>query len=421
MPLLGTLKNVPIMLLRCPLKSLLRPPRRLYATSVLQKLNPHPHIPEPFAYPQSQPEINDDIYVAMSSGVDSSVTAALLSKMHKNVCGVYMANWSQLAKCTEGEWSDVQRVCDHLQIPCERVNFEKEYWADVFTPMLEMYENGFTPNPDLGCNTYIKFGKMIEHLAARYDVNSKNWWLATGHYARVEKASANKYNLLRAYDGNKDQSYYLANIPGKVLPRILLPLGHYTKPQVRKMAAEFGLHTALKADSQGLCFVSPDHTKFRHFLDEFLPPKPGNIITEDGKVWGKHQGIWHATIGQRLGVSMPQGNPKYSGVWFVGEKRIATNEIVIVKGGQNEKLFLKLLEVSNWAWINCDPQEDLEELTLQFRSLQDPVEVSLISVGEKSVTIELKDPQRAMAPGQNAVLYKGNKVLGAGVLMKTFH
>lgn len=118
---------------------------------------------------------------------------------------------------------------------------------------------------------------------------------------------------------------------------------------------------------------------------------------------------------------MPQGNPKYSGVWFVSEKRIATNEIVIVKGGQNEKLFLKLLEVSNWAWINCDPQEDLEELTLQFRSLQDPVEVSLISVGEKSVTIELKDPQRAMAPGQNAVLYKGNKVLGAGVLMKTFH
>lgn len=401
-------------------RSLLRPFSRSYSNVITQKLNPHPEIPEPFAYRQSQPDHNDDIFVAMSSGVDSSVTAALLSAKYPNVKGIYMANWSQLAKCTEGEWSTVQKVCDQLNIPCERVNFEKEYWADVFSPMMEMYEKGLTPNPDLGCNKFIKFGKMIDHLAAKYAAKEKRWWLATGHYARVERCENEKFNLIRAYDGNKDQSYYLASISSGVLPRMLLPLGHFTKVQVRKMAAELELHTASKPDSQGLCFVSPDHTKFRHFLDEFIPPKPGNIITEDGKVWGQHQGIWHATVGQRLGISMPQGDPKYSGVWFVSEKRVATNEIVIVKGGSNERLFLKKLKVGEWAWLNDIEHERLEKLTLQYRSLQTPIEIDLLAIEDNKILIETKEKQRAMAPGQNVVVYQGNRVLGSGVLLKTF-
>lgn len=357
----------------------------------------------------------------MSSGVDSSVVAALLSQKYKNVRGIYMANWSQLAKCTEGEWSTVQKVCDQLGIPCDRVNFEKEYWADVFTPMVQMYESGLTPNPDLGCNKFIKFGKMIEHLAAKYENASKKWWLATGHYARVECQDSEKYNLIKAYDGNKDQSYYLASISKNVLPRMLLPLGHYTKVQTRKMAAELGLSTATKPDSQGLCFVSPDHTKFRHFLDEFIPPKPGNIITEDGKVWGRHQGIWHATIGQRLGVSMPQGDPRYTGVWFVSEKRMETNEIVIVKGGNNEKLYLKKLRATDWEWLDrIDPEEYVGELSMQYRSLQDPVKVETFSENGSEVHITTEELQRAMTPGQSVVLYLGNKVLGSGMLKETY-
>lgn len=399
---------------------LLRQSKRYVAFNQFQKLNPHPSIPEPFAYQQAKPQQNDEIYVAMSSGVDSSVTAALYASKYPHVKGIYMANWSQTAKCTESEWNDVQKVCQQIGIPCERVNFEKEYWADVFMPMIEMYENGLTPNPDLGCNKYIKFGKMIEHLSNKYSTREKKWWLATGHYARVETAKTGP-RLLKAYDANKDQSYYLASTPSEVFKNVLMPLGHYTKPQVRQLAQDFGLHTASKPDSQGLCFVSPDHSKFRHFLDEFIPPKPGNIITEDGKIWGTHKGLWHATIGQKLGISMPQGDPQYQGVWFVSEKRIDTNELVIVRGGNNEKLFKLILKVCDWEWLgDGELAATSDNLHIQFRSLQEPVPIRSLTMKDKGeIDFHLHKSERAMAPGQNVVLYDGYRVLGSGTLIET--
>lgn len=406
-----TAKPLPLMSLRRLTFS------RFFTLAHSQKFNPHPTVAEPFAYKQSFPNNDDEIIVAMSSGVDSSVTAALYASKYRNVRGIYMANWSQTAKCTEAEWNDVQKVCHQLKIPCERVNFEKEYWSDVFAPMVEMYEQGLTPNPDLGCNRYIKFGKMIEHLGNKF-ANDKKWWLATGHYARVESTPTGP-RLLRAYDGNKDQSYYLANIKPSVLGNVLMPLGHYTKPQVRQLAKEYDLHTAKKPDSVGLCFVSPDHTKFRHFLDEYIAPKPGNIVTEDGKVWGTHQGLWHATIGQKLGISMPQGDPKYNGVWFVSEKRVESNELVIVKGGKNEALYKVGVKAEQWEWFNKEARLE-DDLFIQYRSLQEPAKVKQMEVGDGSVVFSLEQKQRAMAPGQNVVLYQGNAVLGSGVLSLTF-
>lgn len=402
---------------------LLRSPILRYnypARTFVQHLHPHPSVPEPHAYREAVPAPTDHVVVAMSSGVDSSVTAAIYAAKYKNVKGVYMANWSQSAKCTEGEWNDVQRVCESIGIPCERVNFEKDYWSQVFLPMIEMYENGMTPNPDLGCNRFIKFGVMMDHLAAKYANKEHKWWLATGHYARIENSGYGSAKLIRAYDGNKDQSYYLANISPQVLPRLLMPLGHYTKPQVRAMAEQFNLHTASKPDSQGLCFVSPDHTKFRHFLDEFIPPKPGNIITQDGKVWGQHQGIWHATVGQRSGISMPQGDPRYQGIWFVSEKRKQTNELVIVRGKDHPALYSKNIRVGLWEWL-VEPSVDFSPggLSIQFRSLQKPVPISDFSIRGSDVAMSLQHEQRAMAPGQNIVLYDGNIVLGSGVLMET--
>lgn len=397
---------------------------RQYLT-IIQKTNPHPSISEPFAYPQSTPKSNDEIVVAMSSGVDSSVTAALLTEKYgpENVRGIYMANWSQTAKCTEGEWNDVQKVCSQLKISCERVNFEKEYWSDVFSPMIDMYQRGLTPNPDLGCNRYIKFGKMIEHLSMRFKNLQKKWWLATGHYARVELTEGGQCNLLKAFDANKDQSYYLASIPRSVLSNVLMPLGHYTKPQVRELARTFKLCTSEKPDSVGLCFVSPDHTKFRHFLDEYIPPNPGSIITEDGKIWGQHQGLWHATIGQKLGISMPQGDPNYKGVWFVSEKRVDSNELVIVKGGNNESLFKNKIDVLDWEWFGEEPSLSMQqEYLIQYRSLQEPVAIKSFDVfpGGK-LLCEVQSPQRAMAPGQNLVLYLGNKVVGSGVIIRVYN
>lgn len=361
------------------------------------------------------PGPEDEIVVAMSSGVDLSVTAALYASTHKNVKGIYMANWSQTAKCTESDWNDVQRVCEQLKIPCERVNFEKEYWNEVFAPMVEMYERGLTPNPDLGCNRYIKFGKMIEHLALLSDREQKRW-LATGHYARIEPTGSGACRLLKAHHVGKDQSYYLASISREVLPHVLMPLGHYTKPEVRELAQKFDLHTASKPDSVGLCFVSPDHTKFRHFLDEYIPPNPGNIITSDGKVWGTHQGIWHATIGQKLGISMPQGDPKYTGVWFVSEKRPETNEIVIVKGANNKALFQDHIKVADWRWYG--PSQPLENLAIQYRLLQEPVLIKSWTQSPAGLTITLEKPQRAMAPGQSVVMYNCLEVVGEGVLTK---
>lgn len=356
----------------------------------------------------------------MSSGVDLSVTAALYAEKYPSVKGIYMANWQQTAKCTEAEWNDVQKVCEKLQIPCERVNFEKEYWNDVFMPMIEMYERGLTPNPDLGCNKYVKFGIMIDHLSLRYMDSSKKWWLATGHYARVSPTE-NSTHLIKGYDGNKDQAFYLANVKNATLQNVLMPLGHYTKPEVRRLALKYGLHTATKPDSQGLCFVSPEHLNFRDFLNEYILPRPGNIITKDGKIWGTHQGLWHATIGQKLGVSMPQGDPQYKGIWFVSEKRNDTNELVIVRGGNNPELFKDSLEVADWEWMG-DGQEALgsQHLYLQYRSLQDPAKVASVEVEGTTLMFDLVEKQRAMAPGQNVVLYDNLRVLGSGTLTRTF-
>lgn len=365
-------------------------------------------------YSRRRPLKDDHIIVAMSSGVDSSVAAALLAREHKNVTGVFMANWSMDAKCVESDWNDVQRVCDHIGIPSSRVNFEKEYWSDVFEPMLEMYRRGLTPNPDVGCNRYVKFGSMIEHLSKTF--SKQNWWLATGHYSRILKSeSSGEHHLLRAKYMPKDQSFYLSMMKRDIIPRVLLPLGEYTKPEVREMAVEMQLPTSHKPDSQGLCFVSQSGN-FRSFLDEYLPACPGNIVTPDGKVWGKHKGLWHATIGQRSGISMPQGDPKYKGVWFVSEKRPEANEIVIVKGSDHEALLRNCIKAKDWVWLT-DTLPCVSELSIQFRSLQEPI--PLKSADFDMGVLVLSQSCKGMAPGQNVVVYHGEQVMGAGFIMST--
>ena len=370
------------------------------------------------SYIQPTPGPEDHIIVAMSSGVDSSVCAALFQN-YKNVHGIYMANWCQNATCTERDWRDVQKVCQDLNIDCERVNFEHEYWNDVFLPMIEKYERGLTPNPDIGCNKYVKFGKLAEYLEQKY--HGKKWWLVTGHYARVMKHNATgEYHLLRGLSSRKDQSYYLSSIPASILSKTILPIGHYTKPEIRELAKKFNLHTASKPDSQGLCFVNPNQSNFRDFLNEYIPANPGDIVTEDGTVWGKHKGLWHATIGQRSTVSMPQGDPKYQGVWFVSEKNIEKNQLVIVKGTDNPKLFKQVVEITDLEWIQ--PKEKvlaMDNVQFQYHSLTTPVPVKVIKNKGDKLIIELEKPARALAPGQGGILYNGNQVLGGGMINKT--
>ncbi|KAI5967523.1 hypothetical protein CANMA_002957 [Candida margitis] len=371
-------------------------------------------------YIQRQPQVNDTIVVAMSSGVDSSVCAALYSK-YPNVRGVYMSNWSQTATCTERDWKDVKQICQQLGIPHERVNFESDYWDNVFSPMIDKYRLGLTPNPDVGCNKYVKFGKLAQYFNDKY---GENWWLVTGHYARImQSSSSGEFHLLRGLSTRKDQSYYLSSIPANVLHRVIFPLGHYLKSETRQMATQFGLHVKNKPDSQGLCFVNPQQSNFRDFLNEYIEPNPGDIVTEDGKIWGHHQGLWHATIGQKSSVSMPQGDPNYKGVWFVADKDVEKNQLIIVRGHDNPKLYKSRVIVSDVDWVYDREKAvglDPSMVEFQHHSLSTPTRIKSWNITDGNVVeLELADSVRALAPGQAGVFYHGNQVLGGGVISKT--
>ncbi|KAI5954393.1 hypothetical protein KGF54_002168 [Candida jiufengensis] len=373
------------------------------------------------SYIQPQPQPNDKIIVAMSSGVDSSVCAALYAQKYKNVSGIYMSNWSQSSTCTERDWKDVLKICIQLNIECERVNFEFDYWENVFQPMIDNYKLGLTPNPDISCNKFVKFGKLYNYLNEKY--SNENWWLVTGHYARIMKLGS-EYHLLRGLSTKKDQSYYLSSIPTKVLPKIILPLGHILKSETRNLAKQFNLHVQQKPDSQGLCFVNPN-LKFKDFLNEYIEPNPGNIVTEDGKIWGKHQGLWHGTIGQKSSISMPQGDPTYKGTWFISDKNPQTNEIMIVKDHDNPKLYKSKFKIINNEWVydlKKIKQLDVEDIQFQYHSLSQPIKIKSINFNnnDNSFSVELSESVRAVAPGQGGILYKGNQVLGGGMISETF-
>ncbi|EDO15539.1 hypothetical protein Kpol_479p27 [Vanderwaltozyma polyspora DSM 70294] len=387
----------------------------------------------------------DNIIIAMSSGVDSSVAGALFAGSYPNARGIFMQNWSKdeaslddgKEACFEKDWKDVVKVGSHLNLPVDYINFEKDYWIDVFEPMLDVYKRGMTPNPDINCNRHVKFGKLVDHLNSKYGEN--NYWLVTGHYARCLKSTEDSQtHLLKSYYKNKDQSYYLSQIKNGILSNLILPMGHMTKPEVRELAIEAELPTAEKADSQGICFVNnSQHGKFKNFLQSYLPESKGNIITIDPVssekiIWGQHQGLWSYTIGQKIGLSMPQGDPRYKGTWFVSEKRNDTNEIVIVKGRDHPSLFQRQLQVKDFIPIGiskeqlinlCNSSTNSNELKIQYRSLQDPIDVESIKINPNEdssmITITLKESQRAMVPGQYCCMYINDRVLGSGIISKT--
>ncbi|QLG71927.1 hypothetical protein HG535_0C02790 [Zygotorulaspora mrakii] len=401
----------------------------------------------PIGYkPQVWPGKFDNIVIAMSSGVDSSVSAALFAG-YPNAKGIYMQNWTKEQSltdpsdepCYERDWKDVVRVAEHLNLPVERVNFEKDYWIDVFEPMLLQYDQGLTPNPDIGCNRFVKFGKLREVLDQKY--GSNNYWLVTGHYARVlaDVRAGSHQHLLRSFYTKKDQSYYLSQINFDILGQLLLPMGHLTKPEVRRVADSMQLPTANKPDSQGICFVNnSQHGKFNKFLQHYLPDSTGNIVTVDEssgikRVWGSHQGLWSYTIGQKIGLSMPQGDPRYSGAWYVAEKLRDTNELVIVRGKDHDSLLKNQVTIQNFKILGCSPEEFYDllnstsvrgHITMQYRSLQDPITVHSYEFthkdkGELALKLKLESKQRAMAPGQYCCLYMGARVLGSGPITET--
>lgn len=348
------------------------------------------------------------VVVGMSGGVDSSVAAYLLKQQGYDVIGIFMKNWDDTDEngvCTATEdYEDVIAVCNQIGIPYYAVNFEKQYWDKVFTYFLEEYKAGRTPNPDVMCNKEIKFKAFLEHA-----MNLGADYLATGHYARVEERDG-EVVMLRGVDNNKDQTYFLNQLTQAQLSKVMFPIGHLPKPEVRKIAEEAGLATAKKKDSTGICFIG--ERNFKEFLSQYLPAQPGNMETFDGEVKGRHDGLMYYTLGQRHGLGIGgDGEP-----WFVLGKDLERNVLYVGQGFHHDKLYSEALTAVKMSFTSERPKPQKFNCTAKFRYRQtdSPVEVEMQEDGTALITFA--EPQRAITPGQAVVLYDGDVCLGGGTI-----
>lgn len=350
------------------------------------------------------------VFVGLSGGVDSSVSAYLLKKESYDVVGVYMKNWSGdefgiQADCPwEQDQADCIKVCKQLDIPFMSFNFEKEYREKVVEYFFSEYEKGRTPNPDVMCNKEIKFDLFLnKSLAEGADM------IATGHYAKVVLESG-EYSLLKGVDTNKDQSYFLHALNQNQLSKTLFPIGHLIKPQVREIAKEANLVNAEKKDSQGICFIG--EINVQQYLRSQIEKKPGNIIDQDsGKVVGKHDGVMFYTIGQREGLGIGGAKEPY----FVIGKDADKREVYVVMGNDNPKLFKKNVDLENMHLISPNRDKDY----INNINLEGSVRYRHKAEKMKFVTnleVEFDKPQRAISEGQSLVVYEGDRCLGGGIM-----
>ncbi len=338
------------------------------------------------------------VYVGMSGGVDSSLTAALLVEQGYDVTGVYMKNWTQDLPGMKCPWADdladAKRVAVQLGIDFKVFDFQKQYKQKVVDYMIDEYKAGRTPNPDIMCNQEVKFKIFLD--AALEDGADM---IATGHYAQVENGV-----LKRAVDDNKDQTYFLYRITEKALKKTLFPLGEFKKPEVRKQAEKRKLFTATKKESMGICFVGS--VGIREFLSQYVKTESGEIIdVQTKKVVGEHDGAIFFTLGQRHGLNVGGGLP-----YYVVGKDMDKNEVYVTRDLNDGELWRKEVQLSDLHWIKNTPTQN-EKLQVRMRH-----RAPLIDAIIKGNKLVLKQPQRAIAAGQSAVLYDSEVVLGGGVI-----
>lgn len=354
------------------------------------------------------------VVVGMSGGVDSSVAAALLKEQGYEVIGLFMHNWEEDDDddtCTAvTDYEDVKRVCNKLGIPYYTVNFAKEYLDRVFSNFLEEYSKGRTPNPDVLCNREIKFGPFLEYarsLGADY--------IATGHYARVIRENGIT-RLLKAEDTNKDQTYFLNQLNQDQLSQVLFPLGDMVKPEVRAIADKYGLSTAEKKDSTGICFIG--EKRFRQFLKSYIPCNRGDIVDRNGNKVGEHEGVIYYTLGQRRGLNIGGKKDGTGERWFVLDKDVKNNHL-IVSQGEGEELFKDGLVSYKINWIPSVPNEKEFECFAKFRYRQPDQKVRVV-IEDNRVVVYFAEKQRAVTPGQYVVFYTETDCLGGGVIEEVF-
>jgi tRNA-specific 2-thiouridylase len=346
------------------------------------------------------------IVVGMSGGVDSSVAALLLKRAGHDVVGLFMKNWEDDDNdeycSTRQDLIDAAAAADAIGIELEAVNFAAEYKDRVFADFLREYKAGRTPNPDVLCNAEIKFKAFLDH-AMRLGAEK----IATGHYARTDGV-----RLLRGMDSSKDQSYFLHRLNQAQLCRVLFPVGEMKKSEVRKLALEAGLPNHAKKDSTGICFIG--ERPFRDFLNRYLPKVPGMIVDEKGNRVGEHIGLAFYTIGQRKGIGIG-GMPKLSGdAWYVAEKRVPTNELVVVQGHDHALLLKTALRAEDTSWTSGRlPQGAAHTAKTRYRQADAACTLTSTDTGIK---VDFAAPQWAVTPGQSVVLYDHEVCLGGGVI-----
>ena len=352
------------------------------------------------------------VVIGMSGGVDSSVAAIVLKEQGYDVIGLFMRNWDSLVDgelegaptTNEGicpqeiDYNDAVKVCEKLNIPLHRKDFVKEYWDYVFTYFLDELKKGRTPNPDIMCNKYIKFDMFLEEakkLGADY--------IATGHYAILDNGT-----LKKAKDLNKDQTYFLSQVSKEQFKNVLFPIGNMYKSEVRKIAEKYGLITADKKDSTGICFIG--ERNFSNFLKNYLPNKPGKVVNIDtNEVIGKHIGLMHYTIGQRRGLNIGGSKERM----FVVGKDLSKNILYICIGEDNDYLITDSCIVDTINWLS---DNKVDNCCVKFRYRQPDIKVELEWLSSKEVLVKYPQGSKAVTPGQACVFYKDDICLGGGII-----
>lgn len=354
------------------------------------------------------------VVVGMSGGVDSSVAAYLLKKAGYEVIGVTMQIWQdedhfvqeeQGGCCGLSAVDDARRVAEHLDIPYYVMNFKQEFKQNVIDYFVDEYLQGNTPNPCIACNRYVKWESLLKRSL---DIGAE--YIATGHYARVLKLDNGRYTLRKSATSAKDQTYALYNLTQYQLSHTLMPVGEYTKDEIRDIAQEISLRIANKPDSQEICFI-PDND-YAKFIEENSGKKieTGNFVNSAGEVIGKHKGITHYTVGQRKGLNLSMGYPV-----FVLEIRPDTNEVVI---GSNEEVFSDRLYANNLNFMAIEDLDGMMEVEAKIRYSHKGAKCTIRKVADDEIECIFDEPQRAITPGQAVVFYQADYIVGGGTIMR---
>ncbi len=353
------------------------------------------------------------VVVGMSGGVDSSVTALLLKEQGYDVVGLFMKNWEDDDTdeycSSKQDLIDAVSVADHIGIDIEAVNFSKEYKDKVFANFLAEYRAGRTPNPDILCNSEIKFRAFLDHAMAMGADK-----IATGHYAQVREVDG-LFQLLKAEDGSKDQSYFLYRLNQAQLSVSMFPLGKYLKREVREIARKAGIPTSEKKDSTGICFIG--ERPFREFLQRYMPTEPGDMRTPEGKVVGRHNGLMYYTYGQRQGLGIGGSREGDGEPWYAAAKDLEKNELIVVQGHDHPLLLKDSLQADQMHWIagHAPRTHWVYAAKTRYRQADAPCEIDAIE-GERC-EVRFGQPQWAVTPGQSVVVYESNVCLGGGIIV----